>query len=277
MYMNGSTIHAASSRVAHRNTTELIPITSSASISSEIRIAPISATSPVPTFADIMYPNAYGMISRRSHQAANTPAFEGAPTERLKYAPSMPHCRPRMKASPQITSAEPRIRMPAWRSASPKKWNTRPLNTSATTRAENLAMSPNEAIQSLGTDSQVRPITQRARGACECSLSLDHRDLGVGGEQGLGEDVVEREDAQELDHHALVHGSTHPFGASGGGHPLVTGDDRDDRAEQGGLHHRSPQVGGTRVVQQRGEEGPERRVEGQGGQDPAEDAEDQRV
>ena len=52
--MNGSTSQAASSRVAHRNTSELMPITSSASISSEMRIAPISATSPVPTLADIM-------------------------------------------------------------------------------------------------------------------------------------------------------------------------------------------------------------------------------
>ena len=64
-----------------------------------------------------------------------------------------------MKARPQITIAEPRIRMPAWRSVSPTKWSTRPLKTSATTRAENLAMSPNEAIQSLGTLSQVLPIT----------------------------------------------------------------------------------------------------------------------
>ncbi len=54
MYMNGSTSQAASRRVAHRNVIELIPITSSASISSEMRIAPSSATIPVPTFADIM-------------------------------------------------------------------------------------------------------------------------------------------------------------------------------------------------------------------------------
>ena len=64
-----------------------------------------------------------------------------------------------MNASPQITIAEPRIRMPAWRSVSPKKRSTRPLNTSATTRAEKRAMSPNEAIQSFGTLSQVSPIT----------------------------------------------------------------------------------------------------------------------
>ena len=54
MYMNGSTIQAASSLVAHRNSMLSIPMTSSASISSEIRIEPSSATMPVPTFALIM-------------------------------------------------------------------------------------------------------------------------------------------------------------------------------------------------------------------------------
>ena len=54
MYMNGSTIQAASRRVAHRNVSESTPITSSASISSLIRIAPSSATIPVPTFAAMM-------------------------------------------------------------------------------------------------------------------------------------------------------------------------------------------------------------------------------
>ena len=59
----------------------------------------------------------------------------------------MPHCKPKKKARPQITSAEPRIRIPAWRSASPRKWNTRPVKTWPTTRAENLAMSPSDSIQ----------------------------------------------------------------------------------------------------------------------------------
>ncbi len=64
-----------------------------------------------------------------------------------------------MKARPQITSAEPRMRMPAWRRVSPKKWKTRPLKTFATTRAQNLAMSPNEAIQSFGTIARSCPST----------------------------------------------------------------------------------------------------------------------
>ena len=54
MYMNGSTIQAASRRVAQRKVSELMPMTSSASISSEMRMAPSSATMPVPTFALIM-------------------------------------------------------------------------------------------------------------------------------------------------------------------------------------------------------------------------------
>ena len=45
--------------------------------------------------------------------------------------------------------------MPAWRSASPKKRKTRSVKMSATTWPANFAMSPKEAIQSRGTDSQV--------------------------------------------------------------------------------------------------------------------------
>ena len=33
----------------------------------------------------------------------------------------------------------------------------------------------------------------------------------MGGEQRLGEDVVEGEDAEELDDHALIDRSAHPF------------------------------------------------------------------
>ena len=54
----------------------------------------------------------------------------------------------------------------------------------------------------------------------------------MGGEERLGEDVVEREDAQEGDHHALVHGAAYPLRASGRSHPLVTGHHGDDGAEQ---------------------------------------------
>jgi hypothetical protein len=59
-----------------------------------------------------------------------------------------------MKASDQITIVEPRIRTPAWRSASPKKRKTRRPKTSPKSRAANLAMSPSEAIQSRGVVSR---------------------------------------------------------------------------------------------------------------------------
>ena len=55
-----------------------------------------------------------------------------------------------MNTIPQITSAEPKIRIPAWRRASPKKWNTRPLKMSPKAWPQKRMMSPSEATQSLG-------------------------------------------------------------------------------------------------------------------------------
>src|SRR3954465_11969539 len=104
----------------------------------------------------------------------------------------MPHCRPMMKQRLQMTIVEPTISTPAWRSASPKNLKTRPRKISPKTRAENLTMSPNEATQSFGTASQpgIRRFPPRRPPAPP--RSLDHRDLGVRGEQRLREHVVER-------------------------------------------------------------------------------------
>src|SRR3954466_11207953 len=126
---------------------------------------------------------------------------------RFRYAPSMPHWRPMMKQRPQITIVEPTIRTPACLSTSPKNLNTRPRKISPNTRAKNFVMSPKEAIQSFGTASQpISAAPQLVRGGEEEAgrwgaerLSFDHADFGVGGEQRLGEDVVEREDAEERD------------------------------------------------------------------------------
>src|SRR3954471_14951913 len=127
-----------------------------------------------------------------------------------------------MKTIPQITSAEPRIRIPAWRRASPKKLKTRPLKTSPKASPQKRMMSPSEAIQSRGTPSQELPIS----GPFPFCPSSDHQDLGVGGEQRLGEHVVEGPDAREGDHHGLVHRSTDAGRAPGGGHALVAAHDR---------------------------------------------------
>src|SRR5215217_9337920 len=79
-----------------------------------------------------------------------------------------------MKASPQITSAEPRIRIPAWRSASPKKRSAPPPRASRATRAEKAPISPNEPIHSRGTPSQARPISA----ATTCSRERAEAELG---------------------------------------------------------------------------------------------------
>ena len=99
----------------------------------------------------------------------------------------------------------------------------------------------------------------------------------MGCEQDLRERVVEREDAQERDHDRQVYGAADPRGAAGGVHALVTADDRDDRAEQGRLDDRSPQVGRLGVVGEGREERAKRRVVDERRQHAAEDPEQQRV
>jgi hypothetical protein len=63
-----------------------------------------------------------------------------------------------MKIRPQMTSVEERMRMPACRSASPKKRKTLRPSTSPTTRAQKPTISPNEAIHARGTASRLRPM-----------------------------------------------------------------------------------------------------------------------
>ncbi len=111
----------------------------------------------------------------------------------------------------------------------------------------------------------------------EPGVHRDRLQVGVGRQQGLGEDVVEGEDAHEGDHHRLVDGAADAGGAAGRGHPLVAADDRDDRPEQGALDHRAPEVGDRGVGEERREEAAERLVVEELGEDAAADAEDQRV
>ena len=110
----------------------------------------------------------------------------------------------------------------------------------------------------------------------EPGVHPDRLQLGVGGEQGRGEDVVEGEDAHEGDHDRLVDGAADAGGAAGGGHPLVGADDGDDRAEQRALDHRAPEVGDRGVGEEGREEAAERLVVEQLGDDAAAEAEDER-
>src|SRR5438270_5358494 len=105
-----------------------------------------------------------------------------------------------MNTRPQITSVEETIRIPDWRSASPKNFSTRRVSTSRTIRAVNLTRSPNDSIQPRG-------VAIRASISAPGASLRDRRDLGVGCEQRLRERVVEREHAQERDHHRLVDGA----------------------------------------------------------------------
>src|SRR5271165_1914289 len=124
-----------------------------------------------------------------------------------------------MNTRPQMTRVEETIRIPAWRSASPKKRNTRSLAISPTTLALNDTIEPNDSTRSRGTSSQPFPA---------CSLSLDgsriaviavpslddRRQFWVRGQQHLREHVVEREDPEERDHDRLIHRAPDALGAA---------------------------------------------------------------
>src|SRR5688500_5719219 len=66
-----------------------------------------------------------------------------------------------MKASPQITMLEPRMRMPVWRRASPKYWKTRPFRTWPAILLVKPKISPAELSHSRGTAVQPAPIYLR--------------------------------------------------------------------------------------------------------------------
>src|SRR5271154_3944427 len=114
----------------------------------------------------------------------------------------MPHGpRPVMNTNDQITTVEPTIKIPDWRSASPKNRNTRRLHTSRTIVPVKRPISPVAASHSRGIASS--SFTARSSYLPQSSL-LDHQDLRVRGEERLREDVVERADAEESDHDRLV-------------------------------------------------------------------------
>src|SRR3954452_3188634 len=110
----------------------------------------------------------------------------------------MPHCRPMMNVSPQMTSVLERISTPAWRSASPKYLKTLRPKTSLITVQQKRRISPKVASQSRGIASQPL-IAQPAVRDSLTARSLDVQDVGVGGEQRLREHVVEREHAERRD------------------------------------------------------------------------------
>ena len=100
----------------------------------------------------------------------------------------------------------------------------------------------------------------------------------MGREQRLREHVVERADPQERDHDGLVDGAPDALGAAGGGHALVTADDRDDRAEAASTSAPSPTGRSIEALANSvSQNGPSGWPLTSSASDAAEDAEQQRV
>src|SRR4051812_40466447 len=101
-----------------------------------------------------------------------------------------------MKTKAQMISAEPRMRMPAWRIDSPKKRRPRPEKRRAAPRPPKRMPAPKAPSLVRGASSQAF-----------MTPSPDRLQLRIGRQQHRGEDVVEGEDPDQGDHHRLVDGS----------------------------------------------------------------------
>ena len=82
-------------------------MTSVASISSEMRIAPSSAVKPAPTCAASVIPAMSGVISRVFAKAETKPVKASAPISSRPLNPSSPTCVPVKKAMKKMTPPVP--------------------------------------------------------------------------------------------------------------------------------------------------------------------------
>ena len=99
-------------RVETRYEMDLMPITSSASISSEIRIAPISAVAPAPTVAASASPVTTGAVSRTLIIAARKPVNASTPMLPREAKPWMAISEPAESVTnPTIATVPPTMAM----------------------------------------------------------------------------------------------------------------------------------------------------------------------
>ena len=119
-YSGTTTTNPAISRVDTRNATDLMPITSSASISSLIRMAPNSAVAPAPTVAASATPVTTAVTTRTLASAAKNPVNASTPMLPSDAKPWMAISeppdsvtKPTIAAVPPTTAIAP-VPMPIW-------------------------------------------------------------------------------------------------------------------------------------------------------------------
>src|SRR5205823_348183 len=161
-----------------------------------------------------------------------------------------------MNTSPSTISAEPTIRIPAWRSVSPMNRSTLPPSTLAATLRQNLEASPKALSADSGLASALIGVHLAMNGDSapplgagwpkfvpEPGTSSRRVERRVRGQQRLRERVVDRADTNERDYHRLIYGAADALRAPGGGQALVAADDRDHRAEDRRLEQHGLELG----------------------------------
>src|SRR3989440_7134878 len=214
-------------RVVTRKGSDGTAMTSSASTSSEIRMAPSCAVNPQPTVADSAIAATSGEISRVLKYAEMNPVNALEPIWLSAWYPWSPTSVPVKKVRKQITPTVPPTTasapVPKLTSASSRTTSRRyrrsVRGTAAAARAWNSSCSP--------------------RSSRITSAPLLRYDLEV----DRGDHEVEREEQHEGDHHALVDRVADALRPTPGRHSLVGGHDRGHRPEHQRLDLAGHQVG----------------------------------
>src|SRR4051794_27118975 len=234
-------------RVVTRNGSDGIAITSSASTSSEIRIAPSWAVKPQPTVAARAMPATRGAISRvlkyadtKPENAAVPSWFRAAYPWRPTSVPVKKHIAVMTPTVPPMTASAPE---PSVTSARIRRisflYRLMVRGVHASALMKNASSSPRLSRVLSGLS-----YTERRLAMALTRLRWD--ELEVDG----AHHEVHDEQQHERDHHRLVDGVAHALRAARGVHALVRRDDRGDQPEDERLGHALPEV---RQLRERGE------------------------
>src|SRR5882757_1684509 len=242
-------------RVDTRNEIDLMPITSRASTSSLMRIAPSSAVAPAPTVAASAVPQTTGATTRTLASAAKNPVNASTPMlpsdENPWIAISEPPdnvTKPTIATVPPITAMAPvPIPISAISRTVSLRYRRSAQPISAIPTIENQTMRPQDSRTFPGAPAHVVARGYRARSTTEAVISMSRSEPHADGGQ---HDVYgeQREDAEDQ---GFVDGGANALGAALRCQPAVAADEARDQSERSGLDQRDDHLGQARDEGQR--------------------------
>src|SRR5271155_4859328 len=262
------TTSPASMRVDTRYAVDLTPITSSASISSLIRMAPSSAVAPAPTVAARAMPVTMGATRRTLMKAATNPSRVSIPMwpndAKPWIATSEPAdivTKPMITAVPPITAIAP-VPMPTSAISRRFSWRggARAHTMSRTPMIANQPILPASSSGRVADSPYLRSVEdargKRPRNTWTVDISHPRSETHTDG----GQHHVDREKRHDAQHHGLVDRGAQTLGTAAHRQPAVAADQSGDEPEGQRLDRRDDDFGQPGDEGQRGQVCPGRHV-----------------